>query len=101
MDRLPEVKKKKELRKTSIVNGNTVLLTRKMHWFPTPNEKTARICGLKFKISKMWLPLLYIAHKSTDTIALVFLNNVYRVAKGWSKKEKYGQNSMRYKDEQD
>jgi hypothetical protein len=53
--------------------------------------KTSRIRCLKLKISKMWLPLQYIAlsaHKSSD--AIVLLNEVHCEAKEWRKKEDYG-----------
>lgn len=46
----------------------------------------------------MWLPLQYIAlsaHKSSDAIVLVLLNEVHREAKEWLKKEEYGGKSGR------
>lgn len=58
--------------------------------------KTARIRCVKLKISKLWLPLQYIAlsaHKSSD--AIVLLNEVHREAKEWRKKENYGGKSSR------
>jgi len=69
-----------------------------MHWFPAPNEDSTYLRCLKLKISKMWLPLQYIAvsaHKSSDAIVLVLLNDVHREANEWRKKEKYGRKSRR------
>ena len=67
-----------------------------MRWFPTPNENNMYLRCLKLNISKLWLPLQYIAlsaHKSSD--AIVLLNEVHREAKEWCNKEKYGGKSSR------
>jgi hypothetical protein len=70
-----------------------------MRWFPTPNEDSTYLPCLKLKISKMLLPLHYIAfsaHKSND--AIVLLNELHRERKEWCKKEKYGVKSRKERD---
>jgi len=79
------------------LNGNTSILTHKLRWFPTPNEDRTYLRCLKLKISKMWLPLQYIAlsaHKSSDAIVINLLNILHREEE-WRKKENYGGKSRR------
>ena len=79
------------------LNGNTSILTHKLRWFPTPKEDRTYLRCLKLKISKMWLPLQYIAlsaHKSSDAIVINLLNILHREEE-WRKKENYGGKSRR------
>ena len=67
-----------------------------MRWFLTPNEDSTYSRCSKLKISKMWLPLQYIAlsaHKTSN--AIVLLKEVHCEANEWCKKEKYGGKSSR------
>jgi len=91
-------RKKKQQQLPVFLNGNTSILTHKLRWLTMPNEDRSYLRCLNLKISKMWLPLQYIAlsaHKSSDAIVINLLNKVHREEKEWRRIEKYGGKSRR------